>query len=116
MKSKTIESSKGPLSRCFMEGEESIGCASDFLDLMANCPSTTIVLDKDALAPDFFKLRSGLAGEILQKVSNYRKRLLILGDFRGVASGALRDFIRESNRTGQVVFAADLAQGIELLR
>ena len=116
MRIEILESNKGLLSRCFMEGEESIGCASDFLDLMASCPSTTIVLDKNALAADFFKLRSGLAGEILQKVSNYRRRLRILGDYAGVESPALRDCIRESNRTGQVVFAADVAQGVQLLR
>jgi hypothetical protein len=111
-----VESSKGTLARCRMEEGEVVGKVSDFLDLMANCPSDTIVLDMEALHEDFFKLRSGLAGDILQKVSNYRKRLVILGDFSGYSSPTLRDFIRESNKTGKVVFAANVAEGIERLR
>ncbi len=58
----------------------------------------------------------GLAGDCLRKVSNYRRRLAILGDFSAVGSRALRDFIRESNGTGQVVFAAELEAAAALLR
>jgi hypothetical protein len=91
-----------------------IESVQDFLDFMASAPSTTLVLRREELATEFFNLRSGLAGEILQKVSNYRVRLAILGDFSDIQSRALRDFIRESNATGQVVFAPDLdaAQGL----
>lgn len=88
----------------------------DFLDAAAGAPERTIVLSQGDLAPEFFKLRSGLAGTILQKASNYRLRLLILGDFSAVSSKSLRDFIYESNRTGQVVFAKDLEEGLGLLR
>jgi hypothetical protein len=116
MKISSIASSKGELSRFHREGEERIARLADFLDLLGSCPSPTIVLERDDLAEDFFDLRSGLAGELLQKVSNYRRRLVILGDFSDFPSRALRDFIYESNRTGQVVFAADLERAIELLR
>jgi hypothetical protein len=116
MKAEVVASRKGNLSRCLFESGERIALPSDFLDLMADCTTGTIVLDGDALDPAFFELRTGLAGEILQKVSNYRKRLAILGDFASTPSKALRDFIYESNRTGQVVFAADLESAIELLR
>jgi hypothetical protein len=93
-----------------------INSPGDFLDLMANSPSDTIVLNREDFDPAFFDLKSGLAGEILQKVSNYRKRLVVLGEFGGLGGGALRDFIYESNRTGRVVFAPDLAAAARLLR
>lgn len=61
-----------------------------------------IILSKEYLTPDFFNLKSGLAGEILQKFSNYGMRLAIIGDFSVYKSENLQDFIRESNR-GQLI-------------
>jgi len=90
--------------------------ASDFLDLLANAGVATIALAKTELSPDFFRLQTGLAGDLLQKVSNYRKRLVVLGDYSGISSQNLKDFIYESNRTGQVVFAATLEDATTLLR
>jgi hypothetical protein len=116
MKVELIATKKGALSFVKLEEAERVGGSADFLDLMGGCQADTIVLGREDLAPAFFKLRTGVAGEILQKVSNYRKRLVVLGDFDGLESRALRDFIYESNRTGQVVFAADLESAIELLR
>ena len=43
----------------------------DFLDIVANSVSRHLVVGKENLNPDFFDLKTGLAGEILQKASNY---------------------------------------------
>jgi hypothetical protein len=53
-----------------------------------------------------------LAGEITQKIVNYRLTLAVLGDIsRHVeASGALRDYVWESNRGDHVWFLADQAE------
>jgi hypothetical protein len=110
------DSLKGGLSHCRLEEGARIADVSGFLEAMASCPTNTVIIDKESLAEEFFDLRSGLAGECLQKVSNYRRRLAIIGDFSDVPSRALRDFIYESNRTGQVVFAKDIEGAIELLR
>jgi hypothetical protein len=58
----------------------------------------------------FFTLRSGLAGEIIQKFTSYRLRLAIVGDISAQveASPALRDLVFESNRGRHVWFVADL--------
>jgi len=37
-----------------------------------------LLLTADDLGPEFFNLRSGLAGELLQKFSNYRLRVAIV--------------------------------------
>jgi Domain of unknown function (DUF4180) len=103
-------------SRCTLDEGERIDSPGDFLDLMARCRSETIVLGREDFDPAFFDLKSGLAGEILQKVSNYRKRLVVLGDFDSLGGKALGDFIYESNRTGHVVFAPDLPAAARLLR
>jgi hypothetical protein len=111
-----VKSSKGELSQCRVEGGDRIAQVSDFLDAMANCPTSTIVMNKESLSEDFFDLKSGLVGECLQKISNYRKRLIIVGDFREIASKPLKDFIYESNGTGKVIFASDIETGVELLK
>lgn len=75
-----------------------------------------IAIQKEALAEDFFILSSGLAGEILQKFTNYGVKCAIYGDFSRYTSRPLRDFIRESNRRGRdVVFAADEREAAERL-
>ena len=37
-----------------------------------------LLLDESRFGPDFFDLRSGLAGELFQKFSNYRAKLAIV--------------------------------------
>src|SRR5580765_1155942 len=39
-----------------------------------------VAIHEANIAPKFFDLRSGLAGEVLQKFVNYRGRLAIVGD------------------------------------
>jgi pyruvate/2-oxoacid:ferredoxin oxidoreductase alpha subunit len=65
----------------------------------------------------FFTLRTGLAGEIMQKFVNYRIRLAVVGDLsaRMAASTALRDMVAESNRGTQIWFVADLDELDKLL-
>ena len=64
------------------------------------------------VAPAFFTLRSGVAGEVVQKFVNYRMHLVVVGDIDGylAASTALRDFVREANRGRQTWFVADAAE------
>ncbi|KQQ03681.1 MULTISPECIES: DUF4180 domain-containing protein [unclassified Rathayibacter] len=66
----------------------------------------TIVVPVGRLDPEFFRLRSGIAGEFVQKLVNYRKRLVILGDITAhvSASSALHDFVVESNRGDHLWF------------
>lgn len=65
-----------------------------------------IAIQKEALAEEFFILSSGLAGEILQKFTNYGVKCAIYGDLSHYTSKPLRDLIRESAR-GKTVFFAD---------
>ena len=80
------------------------------LDLMANAGyqgATAIILPAENLSADFFDLKSGLAGDILQKFSNYRMKLAIIGSFEGYKSRSLAAFIRESNRGNLIFFVPD---------
>jgi hypothetical protein len=88
----------------------------DALDMMAearyrDCDS--IILKEEHLDPSFFDLKSGMAGEILQKFSNYRASLAIVGDFTKYTSKSLRDFIRESNKFKRINFVRSVEEGVE---
>lgn len=92
--------------------------AGDLLDIMADASykgSTGVIIHSATLGNDFFDLKTGLAGEILQKFSNYRMRLAIIGDFTNIKSKALRDFIRESNTRRTVNFLGSLREAMERL-
>jgi hypothetical protein len=68
--------------------------------------ASLIAVPVSRLGADYFQLRSGLAGAIVQKVVNYRIKLAIIGDITDylVASSALRAWVRESNQHNEVCF------------
>lgn len=68
-----------------------------------------IAIPVSRLDPEFFRLKSRLAGEIVQKLVNYRLQLAVLGDIDDhlAESEPLRDFVWESNRGDHVWFLAD---------
>jgi hypothetical protein len=87
----------------------SFGDADDLKDIMveaAESDAHRIIIYENQLPTAFFDLKSGLAGEMLQKFSNYRMYLAIVGDFSKYKSQSLKDFIGESNRTGRIIFVS----------
>ncbi|MDR1131062.1 MAG: DUF4180 domain-containing protein [Oscillospiraceae bacterium] len=94
--------------------------AQSMLDLIATVQydhgCDRIALYKEALTEDFFKLATGLAGEILQKVVNYRKKLAVIGDFAAYTGKPLRDFIYESNKGSAVFFVRTEAEAVMKLQ
>ena len=58
--------------------------------------------DKGDFSPNFWNLRTGLLGELAQKLVNYRLILQLSGDFGPeiARSGAFRDYVRELCRAG----------------
>jgi len=96
--------------------EKVLMTTQDALDIMANAQyqgASHIIIYEKQLNPDFFDLRTGLAGDILQKFSNYQMKLLIIGEFTKFKSKSLVAFIAESNRVKQVVFVADKEAALE---
>lgn len=75
-----------------------------------NHRASVIVAPVSRLDAAFFDLRSGLAGEVLQKALNYRFKFAVIGDISAqvAASDALRDFVIESNRGESIFFLPDL--------
>jgi hypothetical protein len=74
-----------------------------------------LIINEEQLTPSFFDLSSKLAGEILQKFSNYQIKLAIVGDFEKFKSVSLKDFILESNKTGKINFVNSTLEAIAAL-
>lgn len=73
-----------------------------------------VILHEQNITPGFFDLKTGIAGEILQKFATYRVRLAIVGDF-AYDSKSLRDFIFESNKGRQIGFVPSVEEAVRRL-
>lgn len=84
---------------------------SDLIGELFSSGARLVAIPLPRLGPDFLRLSSGIAGQVLQKLVNYRFQAAVLGDVSQAAaqSEPLRDFIRESNRGQAIWFVADLA-------
>jgi len=91
----------------------------DILQLMVDAGYSQsaygMIIHARNLPSEFFELKSGIAGEILQKFSNYRMRLAIVGDFSEIKSKSLRDFIRESNNRKTISFVSTINEALSIL-
>ncbi|GGD68033.1 hypothetical protein GCM10011514_35190 [Emticicia aquatilis] len=88
----------------------------DGIDLVGNLyyqGFDKVMIEKDIITEQFFDLKTKLAGEILQKFSNYKIKLAIVGDFSKYESSSLKDFIFESNKHGHIFFVDSKPEAIE---
>jgi hypothetical protein len=111
---------KGKSKVAIIESSEiEISDVQGALDLMASVKYTDgcdkIMIKKSNITEDFFELRTRLAGEILQKYSNYNVKIAIVGDFDGYNSKSLKDFIYECNKGMQVFFLKDKQAALHAL-
>ena len=99
--------------------QKTMNDASEAMDVVGNASysgASAVIVKTDQLSSNFFDLKTGLAGEILQKFSNYRLRLAIVGELDLTKSSSLRDFVYECNKVGNVIFTSTEAEAIELLK
>ncbi len=92
-----------------------ISNADEALQLMADLyyqDFNKIILHEENITPAFFDLSSGIAGEVLQKFSNYGVQLAIVGDFEKYPGKSLSDFIYESNKGRQVSFLNSVEEAL----
>ncbi|GAA4834227.1 hypothetical protein GCM10023201_23090 [Actinomycetospora corticicola] len=89
----------GPL----LDGERA---ALDVLGHAFGLGAHTVVVPVARLAPDFFALRTGIAGAITQKFAQYGVRLVVVGE-PATTAGPVADWTREANRGRDLWFVAD---------
>lgn len=88
-----------------------INNVQDALDIMANADALgarKIILYEKNISPEFFQLKTGLAGEVLLKFTNYKVDLAIIGEFSKYKSKSLEAFIYETNKGNQFYFVQNI--------
>ena len=99
--------------------ETVIQTVQDATDLMGNADyqgARSIILDETNLDARFFDLKTGMAGEILQKYSNYHMKLAIMGEFEKYNSNALKTFIIECNRGNSIFFVPNFDSAVKKIK
>ncbi|GAA4437605.1 hypothetical protein GCM10023148_44430 [Actinokineospora soli] len=116
-----VRSLNGVPVLCYSEDAPVLARADDVLESLIPALYGTgverVALPVSRLAPEFFDLSTRVAGEMLQKLVNYRLSVAIVGDIdeHVARSSALADFVRESNRGKHVWFVPDVASLAERL-
>jgi len=102
-----------------IERHHKIKSAQDLLDHITDAmyynKCTGVIVHQNSLSQEFFDLKSGMAGEILQKCSTYGIKIAIIGEFEKFTSKSLKAFIVESNNGNGVFFKNDMQQGLEAI-
>ncbi len=89
--------------------------ATDMMALMLHARihrASGIIIDETFVSPEFFRLDSGVARQVLEALRNNQNfTLAIVGDISRYTQGneALQTFVRDANRGRDVRFAATVA-------
>ena len=93
---------------CVITGKgDMISRVEDVVDLIGLCGShrtRKLIIHSDHITGDFFDLKSGLAGEIMQKFSNYSMKVAVVLDLQGSFHPRFSEMVSESNRSDFISF------------
>lgn len=89
------------------------------LDLVQLCwehQTSKILIYQEALGQDFFQLRTGAAGDVMQKLTNYSLKAAVLAGSDLTSQGRFGEMALEANRSSQHIhFFQDQTKAIEWL-
>lgn len=85
---------------------------NDVLSAAWSTDATWLAFPLGRLCDGFLDLSTRIAGEVIQKFTNYRVGVAFIGDIAPwtEASNSLRDFVYESNKGSAVWFVPDVAE------
>lgn len=80
------------------------------LDVAMSEGADLVVIPRERLHPDMLELSTRQLGLFLQKLVNYQRQAVLLGDFSDLTAGSkpFHDFVYESNRGHHVWFLRDM--------
>lgn len=89
---------------------DNVGDFMDHLSKAASEGSTIMVLPATVLAPSFFDMDTGIAGDILQKLQTKGMRGAVAGDIQQELnqSRAFQDFVEECNKGDRLQFVSSI--------
>ncbi len=87
-----------------LPGYSKLASGDEALELIVACGQNNtnkLMLQAENFTPDFFRLRTGVAGEILQKFSIYHIQVAAVLTPELVNQGRFREMVLEANRGNQ---------------
>ena len=119
----TFQTLHGVKALACVSGGKKLSSGRDATDLIGEAlhnKARLIMIPVERLDDDFFRLKTRVAGEFVQKFVTYRLRLAIIGDLsvQLAAGSSLRAFVAESNRGDWLWFVAnpeELTRHLEVL-
>ncbi|MEW6184061.1 MAG: DUF4180 domain-containing protein [Bacillota bacterium] len=107
--------------RTYVEGKQ--GCLivqeeRDVLDLLAECgqnDTQLLMLHHENINPDFFDLKTGFAGTVLQKFSTYYMKAALVVDMDRIKSERFKELIYECNKGGNIRFCKERSEAEDWL-
>lgn len=100
MNYKVIEKNNKKYIEC-VSAETPLSTEQDALDLIAACVENDtymLMIHAEALSEDFFKLKTGLAGKVLQKFVNYHVKTAAIITSELTIKGNFKEVLAEANR------------------
>lgn len=85
----------------YASAEAPVSSEKDSIELITACfenDCRKVVLHSRALTDDFFRLKTGLAGIILQKFINYRIKVAVILEDDEKVQGRFKELLSESNK------------------
>lgn len=101
-----------------LAGSAFLKSEQDAVDLAGACGETgtdLLLLREGNLSSDFFDLRTGLAGAVLLKWSNYRIRAAAVVSPERIGEGKFAEFVLETNRGQQFTVTSDVESAVRWL-
>lgn len=92
--------------------ESRLQTEQDALQLISACfenDAELLMLHLDVLSDEFFRLRTGLAGEVLQKLINYHIKLAVVLPDEQRMLGRFRELVAEANQGSEFRVFSDIA-------
>ena len=117
MVGEVVNTSTGSYVRCAPDDGQ-ITREADVLDLLSSCyeiDANRLLLDEAHLHPDFFDLKTGLAGAVFLKLTNYRAKTAVLANLANIQSERFQELIYESNKGKLINFFDDLTKAEQWL-
>lgn len=100
MQFKVVEKANERYIEC-ISAETPLRTEQDALDLIAVCgenDTNHLIIHAGALSDDFFSLKTGVAGQMLQKFINYQVKTAVIVANEQLIKGKFREMLAESNK------------------
>jgi len=117
MYGKVVNTPTGSYVRCAPD-DGLVSREADVLDLMGACyeiDGNRLLLEEKYLHPDFFDLKTGLAGAIFLKLTNYREKIAVLANLNNIQSERFQELIYETNKGKLINFFDDFTKAEQWL-